>query len=81
MGKKFLRIREELNLTQEQMAKKLHTKRSPVYPTHISEFEYGKREPSLLVLLRYAKIAGVSTDILIDDKLELPKKLYASNSR
>jgi hypothetical protein len=35
----------------------------------------GKREPSLLVLLRYAKIAGISTDVLIDDNLELSEIL------
>jgi transcriptional regulator with XRE-family HTH domain len=75
MGEKLLRIREALDLTQEQMAKKLYLKDSPVYPTHVSEFEHGKREPSLLVLLRYARLAGVSTDVLIDDKEDLPKKL------
>lgn len=75
MGKRLLRIREELRLTQEQMAKKLHTKRLPVYPTHISEFERGKREPSLIVLLRYARLAGVSTDLLIDDEMDLPPRL------
>jgi transcriptional regulator with XRE-family HTH domain len=72
MGKKLLRIRDDLDLTQEQMAKRLDLKESPVYPTHVSEFEHGKREPSLLVLLRYARLAGVSTDVLIDDSLELP---------
>jgi hypothetical protein len=63
------------------MARRLETKRSPVYPTHISEFERGLRELSLLVLLRYARIAGVSTDVLIDDKLNLPAKLAGAASR
>jgi transcriptional regulator with XRE-family HTH domain len=72
MGAKLLRIRKELDLTQEQMAKSLSLKESPVYPTHVSEFEHGTREPSLLVLLRYARLAGVSTDALIDDGLDLP---------
>jgi len=72
---KLLRIRQSLDLSQEQMARRLETERSPVYPTHISEFERGLREPSLLVLLQYARIAGVSTDTLIDDDLELPAKL------
>lgn len=71
MGAKFLEIRKSLGFSQEQMANRLNTKRSPVYPTHISEFERGLREPSLLVLLEYARIAGISTDVLIDDKLDL----------
>src|SRR5437764_13329614 len=72
---KLLRIRQSLDLTQEQMAGRLETRRSPVYPTHISEFERGLREPSLLALLQYARLAGVSTDVLIDDELDLPRKL------
>lgn len=75
MGRRLLKIRKSLDLSQEQMAKKLDTKRSPVYPTHISEFERNKREPSLLVLLKYARIAGVSTDVLIDDRLNLPAEM------
>jgi transcriptional regulator with XRE-family HTH domain len=57
------------------MAKRLETKRSPVYPTHISEFERGLREPSLLALLQYARLVGVSTDVLIDDDFDLPAKI------
>lgn len=72
---KLLGIRRSLEMTQEQMAGKLETTRSPVYPTHVSEFERGLREPSLLVLLQYARIAGVSTDVLINDALDMPKGL------
>jgi transcriptional regulator with XRE-family HTH domain len=73
MGRKLLQIRKGLDLSQEQMAERLTSKLSPVYPTHISEFERSKREPSLLVLLGYARLAGISTDVLIDDKLDLPE--------
>jgi transcriptional regulator with XRE-family HTH domain len=75
LGEKLLQIRKALEMTQEQMAEKLNLKESPVYPTHISEFERGRREPSLLVLLQYAKLAGISTDVLIDDERNLPRKL------
>jgi transcriptional regulator with XRE-family HTH domain len=75
LPEKLLLIRQSLNLSQEQLAKKLETMRSPVYPTHISEFERGLREPSLLALLQYSQLAGISTDVLIDDDLELPAKL------
>jgi transcriptional regulator with XRE-family HTH domain len=39
----------------------------------ISQYETGKREPPLLVLLKYARLAGVTIDDLVDDKLSLPK--------
>ncbi len=74
LGAKLLAIRTRLELSQSDMAKRLDSKVSPVYPTHISEFERGLREPSLLVLLSYARIAGVSTDVLIDDALDLPAR-------
>jgi len=41
----------------------------------ISEFELGKREPSLLTLLAYARVAGVHLEDLVDDNLELPTQL------
>jgi hypothetical protein len=39
----------------------------------VSGYETGKQEPDLIILLRYARLAGVSTDVLIDDGLKLPK--------
>jgi transcriptional regulator with XRE-family HTH domain len=75
---KLLRIRQLLGLTQEQMAAQLrHVKPSP-QPGQVSRFEQGKREPSLFVLLEYARMVGVSMDILVDDELDLPKRLSAS---
>jgi transcriptional regulator with XRE-family HTH domain len=41
----------------------------------ISEYELGKREPLLLVLLAYARVANISTDVLIDDEMDLPARL------
>ena len=41
--------------------------------SRISEYEAGTGEPSLIVLLKYARLAGVAVDVLIDDKLDLPK--------
>jgi hypothetical protein len=36
-----------------------------------------KAEPTLMVLLRYARVAGVIVDVLIDDELDLPENLPA----
>ena len=69
LGKKLKQIREYLELSQVGMAEALNF--PTVHPTNISGYERGLREPPYPVLLKYAKLAGVSTDILIDDKLVL----------
>ena len=51
------------------MAKALNMKTAY---TAVSAYERGVREPDLIVLLRYARLAKVSVESLIDDKLDLP---------
>lgn len=75
LAAKLRQIRTGLRLTQEQMAEKLADVKVPPRPGHVSEFEQGKREPSLPVLLQYARLAGIYVDWLIDDEVELPKRL------
>lgn len=75
LGEKLRQIRAALDLTLEQLIERLDYKDSPIYPTNISGMERGEREPPLLLLLAYAHLAGISTDVLIDDKLDLPDKL------
>lgn len=48
LSRKLREIRKRLEVTQQVMAEIVGQKRSPVYPGHISEFEAGRREPSLL---------------------------------
>ena len=74
LPKKLRRIREELGLSQTEMLYRLGVEDLITYH-QISRFETGTREPPYIVLLRYARVAGISTDVLIDDKLDLPKKL------
>jgi transcriptional regulator with XRE-family HTH domain len=45
----------------------------------VSNYELGTREPPLPVLLKYARLAGISTDVLIDDDLNLPEQLPAGS--
>jgi transcriptional regulator with XRE-family HTH domain len=40
--------------------------------TVVSSYESGRREPDLIILLNYARLAGVAVDVLIDDKMKLP---------
>ena len=76
LAEKLRHIRASLDLTQDELLRKLEMV-GLATQSKISEFESGKREPSLIMLLRYARAAGVSTDVLIDDELELPAKLPA----
>jgi len=45
-----------------------------VHYSAISNFELGTREPDLLVVLHYARLAGVLVETLIDDELNLPEE-------
>lgn len=75
LGEKLRQIRASLDLTLEQIIEHLGYNDSPIYPTNISGMERGEREPPLKLLLAYARLAGVSTDILIDDEINLPEKV------
>jgi transcriptional regulator with XRE-family HTH domain len=54
------------------MVRRLAVKDEPLYSASISQYETGKREPPLLVLLRYARLYGCAMEELVDDKLKLP---------
>lgn len=69
LGKKLRQIRIGLGLTQAEMAEKVKVKGEAVYAASISQYERGLREPSLFVLLRYARLGGVTMESLVDDKL------------
>ena len=71
LGGKLKLIRTRLGLTQPEMIEKLAVKEEPLYPSGISEYEGGKREPPLLVLLKYARLGGCTMEQLVDDKLKL----------
>lgn len=75
LAEKLSAIREHFGYTGLQLAERLSDEQFTVQRTDVPRFEKGIREPSLIVLLRYAKLANVSTDVLIDDRLELPEKI------
>ena|SRR5258708_2049388 len=74
LAEKLLQIRTTLGLSQSEMVERLGLT-DVLYRSNISGFEIGERVPPLPVLLRYARAAGICVDLLIDDELELPKKL------
>lgn len=76
LAEKLLQIRLALGLSQTDMLRRLGVEEMIVY-NRISDYELGKREPPLPILLRYGRAAGVCVDVLIDDETDLPAKLPA----
>lgn len=74
LAEKLVCIRMALGLSQNGLIKHLR-ETDDLIREDISEFERGRREPPLPVLLKYARAAGVTMEVLVDDGLNLPKKL------
>src|SRR5919107_827206 len=74
LGEKLRALRVALGLTQEQMLRCLDLP-SEIQQTSISQYERGKIEPPIFVLLRYAEIGNVWLEVLVLDRLDLPVKL------
>jgi transcriptional regulator with XRE-family HTH domain len=71
---KLCAIRKKLELTAEELLKELGI--GIDFATEdIFDWESGKSEPPLIVVLLYAILVDISTDVLIDDRRRLPKKL------
>lgn len=74
LAEKLIQIRNSLGLSQNEIISRMGlTER--LNRDDISKYERGVREPSLLVLLRYARVAGVCLDSLVDDEIDLPSRL------
>lgn len=74
LGEKLRQIREAMNLSQTEMVERLGWSEK-IHRGHLARFEADTREPALPLLLRYARLANVIVDVLIDDDLELPSQL------
>jgi transcriptional regulator with XRE-family HTH domain len=74
LAEKLLQIRQAYDLSQNGMIRRLGLADDLVQADG-SAFELGTREPALPHLLGYARTAGITVDVLIDDDLDLPKKL------
>ena len=74
LAEKLKQIRLSLGLSQDGMLERLGLAEDFVR-SRISAYELGNREPPLPVLLRYARLVNISTDVLIDDEMDLPARL------
>ena len=80
LAEKLRQLRLALGLSQSEMLWRLGVEDLITYH-RISDYELGKNEPSLMILLQYARVANVSTDVLIDDEMDLPAKLLSGQRR
>lgn len=69
LGRKLRQIRMRLGMSQTEMTKALGL---DVHHSAVSNYELGTREPDLLIVLKYARLAKVPMETLVDDKLKLP---------
>lgn len=74
MPGKLKLIREQLDLTLEQMSNQLEIKLQELdyagitlYSGNIHEYEKGTREPMLPVLIAYARLGKITLDELVED--------------
>lgn len=80
LPEKLRQIRLALDLSQDGMLRQLGVE-DMYLRSRISAYEVGRREPPLTVLLEYARSVGVSTDVLIDDKQNLPEWVVKAAKR
>ena len=74
LGEKLKQIRLSLGWSQSEMHRRLGLEDEVEY-TNISKYEIGRNEPPLTTLLKYAHLACVHLEDIVDDDLELPPKL------
>ena len=74
LAEKLLQIRTALGVSQTEMHRRLGVEDLIEYHI-ISRYERGEREPPLMILLQYARVANVYVEALIDDELDLPNRL------
>jgi len=71
LGKKMKQIREGLGMSQREIVKALNYKDTPLRASQISQYESGQREPTMMLVLAYARLANVPMEYLVDDKMKL----------
>lgn len=74
LAEKLLQIRNALGLSQAELWRRLEVEDEIPFK-RISKYELDQNEPPLIVLLKYARVAGVHMEDIVDDGLDLPDKL------
>ena len=74
LAEKLVQIREALGLSQDGIIRQMGVTEK-ITREDISKYERGVRQPSLLVMLEYARAVKVAMEVLVDDTQDLPKSL------
>jgi transcriptional regulator with XRE-family HTH domain len=80
LAEKLLQIRLALGLSQSEILVRLGFD-DELFRSNVSQYERGQRQPPLPVLLAYARAAGTSVDVLVDDELNLPARVRPKQRR
>lgn len=75
IGKQIRKRRLECGITQEAIANQLD-----VNPSHISNIENGRANPSLTALVKIANILSCSVDFFIGHEYTYPKQPYGEQT-
>ena len=76
LAEKLLEIRVVLGLSQNGLIRRMGFE-DDLTQAQISMFERGVRQPSLLILAAYARVANVYVEAFIIDDVDLPRRLPA----
>ena len=76
VGRNFKRIREDLKLTQEQVAE-----RSGLSQQYLSGLERGKRNPTIVIVYELAKALGVAYLRLLEPSDDQPDQSTDDEAR
>ncbi|HEV8427600.1 MAG TPA: helix-turn-helix transcriptional regulator [Pyrinomonadaceae bacterium] len=74
LAEKLLQIRRKLALSQTEMVQRMGVA-DMIHYTNISKYELDRNEPPLMVLLAYARVAQVHLEVIVDDDIDLPRRL------
>jgi transcriptional regulator with XRE-family HTH domain len=75
LAEKLKQIRERLDLSQGELVIRLSLQENSITRSTIAGYELGIKEPPLTVILKYARLANVIVDVLIDDEMNLPEEI------
>jgi transcriptional regulator with XRE-family HTH domain len=81
LAEKLREIRTKLDFTQAEMFERLGDTGTRLYVGHIDDYEKDRRVPTLQVVLAYARAAGVSMEVIVDDALDLPDRIPPGQRR